>query len=224
MLARRNARRIGVFNIVIGVCLWIMSAGIVSFVMLRGLESAYRIPQNPEGDVIVLLGGGIVDGVPDISGSGRPSDNMSTRIVAAVRLQKSLGVPIIVSGGRVHRGSQIEARIYARFLEDLGIGQDYIIIEDRSRDTYENAKYTKIICENRGFEIPIVLTNAYHLKRAVLSFKKNSMEVTPYPASFGAVGVKKFFWGDYLPSAVGFMRFSEALHEYVGLIYYSIFY
>ena len=59
-----------------------------------------------------------------------------------------------------------------RFLTDLGVPDPMIIVEDKSRDTIENARYARQICERRGFVRPILVTSAYHLKRSVLSFSK----------------------------------------------------
>ena len=91
--------------------------------------------------MIILLGGGIIDKVPDLSGFGIPSDDMLGRIVTAVRLQKKLHVPIIVSGGKVYKRGSAEAHIVKRFLVDLGVAESRIIVEDKSRNTFKKEKY-----------------------------------------------------------------------------------
>ncbi|MFC2091710.1 YdcF family protein [Elusimicrobiota bacterium] len=224
LLIRKNMRKTGIFSISLGLCMWVISIGPFSYFLYKGLESKYEIPKDLKGDVIIVLGGGIVNEVPDLSGSGRPTCGMYSRIVTAVRLQKIMGISLIVSGGEVYKGGGVESLIYKRFLIDLGVDENKIIIEDRSRDTYENAKYTKVICLDRGFERPIVLTDAHHMKRSLLAFKKVGMDVIPFPASFNISDNQKFIWPDFFPSSGGFDTVSRALYEYMGILFYSLFY
>ncbi|HJW29745.1 MAG TPA: YdcF family protein, partial [Saprospiraceae bacterium] len=177
------------------------------------------VPKNPSGDVIVILGGGVYDGVPDLSGEGAPSEDTLARLVTAVRLQKRLHVPVIVSGGPVFPWRKAEAPVVARVLEDLGVPTDKIIMEDTSRDTLENAQNTVEICKKYHFSHPLLVTSAYHMKRAILSFKKVRMDVTAIPSAF-KVWKKAYHWDDYLPTD---LRNTEtACREYVGLLYHRV--
>ncbi len=78
----------GIVMLIFGGCAWALSISPVSDAMIKGLESKYDIPQNVQGDVIILLGHGVFDKAPDLSGIGAPSGIYLTRIVTAVRLQK----------------------------------------------------------------------------------------------------------------------------------------
>jgi len=131
----RKSWKAGFLNCLIGIFIWLLSLAPVSDMMLRGLESGFKIPESPSGDVIILLGGGVYDEAPDLSGIGAPSGEMSGRIITAVRLQKKLDIPIVVSGGIVFDGRKAEAVIVRRFLIDLGLPSDKIIMEDRMRNT-----------------------------------------------------------------------------------------
>jgi uncharacterized SAM-binding protein YcdF (DUF218 family) len=53
----------GMVNLSIGIFMWLLSISPVADAMFRGLESDFRIPENPRGDVIILLGGGVYDSV-----------------------------------------------------------------------------------------------------------------------------------------------------------------
>jgi uncharacterized SAM-binding protein YcdF (DUF218 family) len=189
-----------------------------------GLENDLHIPANTSGDVIILLGGGVYDKAPDLSGIGAPSEEMLGRVVTAVRLQKRMNVAVIISGGAVFQGRQAEAPIVKRFLIDLGVPANKVIIEDKSRDTIENAKYTKEICERYNFKKPLVVTSAYHMRRAVISFEKAGMKVTPFPAYFKTWKNKKYGWEDYLPDASDIKKSYMALHEYLGILLYKFAY
>ena len=219
LLFLRKSRKAGILNILIGISLWLFSIGPVSDTLIKGLENDLAMPADPRGDVIILLGGGVYDGVSDLTGVGAPSEDTLARIVTAVRLQKRLRVPVIVSGGTVFPWKKAEAPVDRRFLMDLGVPADKILMEDKSRDTLENARYVKEICEKRLFRSPILITSAYHIKRAVLSFREFNMDVTPVPSNFKAWD-RKYGWADYLP---GDLRGSMiACREYVGLLYHKL--
>ena len=188
------------------------------------LESEFQIPQNVKGDVIVLLGGGSINNAPDFSGYGIPTDRMIGRIVTAVRLQKYLNIPIIVSGGKAHKNRRSGALIAKRFLIDLGVDEGQIVIEERSRDTYENAKNTREICLRNGYKNPILVTSASHMKRSLLSFKKAGIDVTPYPANFKSKRINDYGWHNYLPRSSSLMITSDAFHEYLGIFFYKLAY
>jgi len=219
---KRKSWKLGVLNVLIAVSGWLLSISPVTDGMLRGLESGFKIPANLQGDVIILLGGGANDNAPDFSGKGAPSDEMMSRIVTAVRIQKKLDVPIIVSGGSVFEGVKSEAPIDGRFLKDLGVPQDKIILEDKSRDTIENAKFTRDICEKHKFANPILVTSAYHMRRSMLSFQKVDMKATPFPEGFKTLTGRRYKWFDYLPGDFNSAR--AAFHEYAGLLFYKIAY
>lgn len=218
----KKRRAAGLVNGLLGILLWVAAITPVQEALLRGLEGGFSIPREAKGDVIVLLGGGVYGNSPDLSGVGVPTDNMMGRIVTAVRLQKRLNVPIIISGGAVFEGGKAEAPIVRRFLIDLGVPAGKIIMEDKSRDTIENARYTAALFERHGFKKPLLVTSAFHMKRALLSFRKADVPVTPVPANFKTGSGRTYEWHDYLPHGLG--DTTIALKEYLGLLFYTFAY
>jgi len=214
--------RTGLITFIIAGSMWLLSIAPVTDRMLRGLEEGFSIPEHPQGDVIILLGGGINEGVADLSGVGAPSDESLSRIVTAVRLQRSLNLPVIVSAGQALREKKAEAPIVKRYLVDLGVPEAKIIIEAKSGNTYENAKYSKDICEKMGYQHPILVTSAYHMRRALASFEKMGLKVLSHPAGFITRANRKYLWVDYLPGE--FKAATIAIHEYVGLLFYRLIY
>jgi len=221
---RRKNRKASAVNFFLAFLVWLVSISPVSDAMLRGLEAGLSMPRNPEGDVILLLGGGANDMVPDLSGIGAPSEEMMGRIITAVRIQRKLRVPIIVSGGIVFKDRKAEAPIVRRFLVDLGVPEGKVITEEKSRDTIENARYAVNICGERGYSRAILVTSASHMKRALLSFRYAGMEVTPSPSDFKSLGNKRYGWVDFLPDAGELKKVSTAVREYIGLLYYRLAY
>ncbi len=220
---RRNAKA-ALVNLFLGCLLWLLSTSPVADTLLRGLEYQLVIPQNPKGNVIILLGGGAYDNVPDLSGRGSPSEETTARLVTAARLQKRLNIPIIVSGGKVFKEREAEAPIVKRFLVDVGVPAAMIITEEKSRDTMENARNTAEICTRLGYHQPLIVTSAYHMRRAALSFRKAGREVVPFPADFRAIPGRRYGWQDYFPLMGDLKNSSLAMKEYVALIFYILMY
>lgn len=223
-LFRKGTWKAGLFCIFTAVCIWATAISPVSDALLQRLEYSFPIPQNPRGDVIVLLGGGAQGDVPDMTGKGFPSGDSAARIITAVRLQRSLDIPVIVSGGSGFASQRPEAPITKRFLVDLGVPEHMIITEERSRDTFENARYSAELCRNFKLSRPIVVTSAYHMERAVFSFERNKMRVTPYPAGFRSVKDSAAAWEDYLPGPGAQANLVLAAKEYLGLIWYQFYF
>ncbi len=214
--------RAAMVNLLIGLFMWALSISPVSDVLLGGLEFGFEIPGNPQGDVVVVLGGGVYETAPDLSGLGAPSAAFLERIVTAARLQKRLQIPIIVSGGKTSEQSTPEAPIGKRILVDLGVSPDDIITEEKSRDTFENAIQVAVICRKFGFKSPILVTSASHMYRSVMSFEKAGLGVLPFPAGFRSWQGKQYAWTDYLPGP--FENLTTALKEYLGFLFYKLTY
>ena len=212
----------GIVMLIFGCFMWALSISPISDAMIRGIESEYDVPKNVKGDVIILLGRGVCDKAPDLTGLGAPSDMYLTRIVTAVRLQKKLNIPIIVSGAEGLEDKAVKDHIVKRFLIDLGVPANEIIIENKSRDTFENVKFTKEICDRSGFTDPVLVTSAYHLKRAIMTFEKVGLNVKPLPAGFKSWPGKQYRWSSYLPG--DFLTASLAIKEYLGLLFYKFAY
>lgn len=215
--------KLGAMNLIVGLMLWTLSTAPVADLLMLGLESELSIPANPSGDVIVLLGGALIEGVPDLTGPSAPSPLMMSRIVTTVRLYQRLRLPIIVTGGRVYDDADSAvAAIAKRFMIDLGVPENLILVEDRARDTAQNARFTVAICHQQGFTKPILLTDGHHLKRARMAFDAAGMRVTPFPACFLGSRNVSYTWRHLLPRAVSLSTSTRALHEYLGIFYYRM--
>lgn len=211
----------GLLAILLAAALYALSIDAAADRLLGGLETRHTIPAKPEGDVIVLLGGGVYGAAPDLTGAGFPSEEMLPRIVTAARLQRRLGVPVVVSGGKVFGHSFAEAPVAGRVLADLGVPPGKIVLEGKSRDTSENARYTKEALEAMGVRRPLLVTSAFHMRRSVMVFGKAGIAVTPVPSGFRTWIGKPARWTDYLPSAAALRHSSIALREYLALAWFG---
>jgi uncharacterized SAM-binding protein YcdF (DUF218 family) len=221
-MIRRRPRYPAVASLCLAALVYLLSIAPVAQLLIRPLEQDYRSLPIPRGDVIVVLGGGIIDRVPDLTGTGAPSQNMLPRVVTAARLHQRLGVPVLVSGGSIRLKGQSEAAVARRFLTDLGVPRRMVIVEGQSRDTLENALFTKVLLKTGGYRNPVLVTSAYHMKRAVRTFERIGLNVTPFPSDFFVPTESDLIWKSWLPTAESLWVSKRALHEYVGLVYYRL--
>jgi uncharacterized SAM-binding protein YcdF (DUF218 family) len=219
LLLRRKSWKIGVLNCIIALLIWLSSLTPFADMLLAKREQGLLLPEKINGDAIVVLGGGISGDARDMSGSGVLTEDSLSRIVTAARLERKLKVPVLVSGGAVFKDTKPEARIMKRYLVDLGVPEDRIIEESKSRDTLENARYTRDICTRRGYRKIVLVTSAYHMKRAVTAFRKNGVEVIPYPAYIDERRTSYSIM-ELLPSASAMTAVSNVVREYLGSLFY----
>lgn len=187
--------------IVLAVLMYLFCLPLVSERTMGWLENAYQPPKQPQGDVIIMLGGGALPDTPDVDGEGTLCAAPASRLLTAVRLQKKLGVPILLSGGKVYDDSGAEAKIAERTLLDLGVPQDMILVETRSINTTQNAEFSAEIMKEKGLKKPILVTSAFHMKRSMLNFEKQGVQAVPYPSDYRSARKHTFNYVKLRPSA-----------------------
>ncbi len=184
---------------------------------LLPLENRYAPPSMKKVDGIIVLTG-------DENGTlsekrGLPLAGASAqRHLTMLRLAKRYPTAKIVVVGDPFplRKSKMAAKdIVAASLESAGIPASRVIYELKSRTTRENAVLAKKLVKPKEDEVWLLVTSAYHMQRAFLSFEKEGWEVVPYPGEYLT------YSGDpetFKPDLARQMRFlSRAVHEYVGL-------
>ncbi|MCX7749684.1 MAG: YdcF family protein [Clostridia bacterium] len=186
--------------------------------LIRSLEKQFTPPSNPNGDVIIMLGGGATLDTPSVNGYGHLSGYAANRLLTCAQLYNKLKVPVIITGGQVMDVTGPEAKICKTILLGLGIPEDKILLETKSLNTTQNAEFTKKILENQGFRNPILVTSAFHMARAVRQFKKVGIEVLPYPTDYQVNIHSSFRFSDFVPSAQALTNAHLALKEYIGIL------
>jgi len=169
---------------------------------------------------IVILGGAIT---PDVAMArdGVALNEAAERMTAAVELARRYpDARIIFSGGE---GSLLyganESEVALKLLERLGVAPGRVVTEDRSRNTWENAVFSRRIAMPKLGERWLLVTSAYHMPRAVGVFQKAGFVVEAYPVDWRTRGTRDLL----RPSATvgdGLRRTDTAVREWSGLLIY----
>jgi len=176
-----------------------------------------------KSDVCVVLGGMSAYHEP----TGRIRFTQSAdRILQAVDLyEKGIVKKIVITGGtaRLIRKTPPEAIHLKDFLVSIGIPSDSVLIDPESRNTYENAVNTRKFMDKYGWgENIILVTSAFHMRRAEGCFKKAGFIVYPYAAD-PLKGVSKTSVTDFFLPSVGTLNsWNYLTHEWIGIVMYKI--
>ncbi|MBC8266276.1 MAG: YdcF family protein [Flavobacteriales bacterium] len=174
-------------------------------------------------DVAIVLGGmSGFDGNYNMLEFNESSD----RILHAIKLyKKGIVKKILISGGTgTMTGLDIrESPNLKKYLIEIGINENDIIIEKESRNTIENAKYSAFIL-NRDFKNGnfLLVTSALHMRRALLCFEKQRIKVSSFSCDFSMSERKFYFDHLFLPEAEILARWENLIHEWIGYIVYRI--
>jgi uncharacterized SAM-binding protein YcdF (DUF218 family) len=194
--------------------------------LLYSLESRFPPWDAARGapDGIVVLGGPID---PDLSIAHHTPviRSAADRIVAAAALARRYpNARIIFSGGSadLFANDAREADYAGEIFADLGIARERLIMERRSRNTYENAVFSKEIASPKQGERWLLVTSAYHMPRAVGLFRKAGFPVEPYPVDWrvGGDAADILAFSDIAVDGLG--RTDVALREWMGLVAYRL--
>lgn len=183
---------------------YLMCTGLVADKTMGWLEQKYPPPTQADlnsADVIIMLGGGAIRDSQDVDGEGTLCASPANRLLTAVRLQKMLDMPILLSGGQVYSDSGAEALIALRILQTLNVPSEKILLETKSVNTTQNAIFSAQILREKNFHKPILVTSAFHMRRAVLNFQQQGFEVIPYPSDFLVPRDPKFHYTKLRPQA-----------------------
>lgn len=204
-----NNKNIGRFLIGLGVVLYFLfSYAPFTNSLLSGLEDQYdKLPSErvDEADIIVVLSGG--------------GFNSQLRVDEAIRLYHLKGEAKIIFTGSSPLSNISEGQLFKNYLIERGVREEDIEIEDKARNTYENALYTKEIVGDDSF---FLITSDSHMPRSMEIFEKLELNAIPAVANSQEVAVDDIL--DYFPSGYNLYNADLALHEYMGLWFYRVYY
>jgi uncharacterized SAM-binding protein YcdF (DUF218 family) len=194
----------------------------VGNVLLNALENRFPAWDAAHGvpDGIIVLGGSID---PDASlDRGRPVVSSAPgRLIAIALLARQFpSSRIIYSGGNgsLIPGKPAEAEFIYPLLDAFGVSRARVVLESRSRNTEENAVFTKAIANPKPGERWLLVTSAWHMPRAVGCFRRIGFPVEAYPTDWQTLRDVRL-----VPSfepAKSLVNTDTAAHEWLGLLAY----
>lgn len=179
---------------------------------------------KPEYEVGIVLGG-------TTENEREPRDRIyilksAERMTHTVQLYK-MGIikKILVTGGSSNLIDTLykEADNMRKFLLLCGIPDSSIIVENRARNTRENALYSaRIIHEQFPGTKNLVITSAFHLRRSLACFRKVGLDVDGFSTDFYSKKTK--FTPDrlFIPDPSAFSNWQMIIREWMGLIFYKL--
>lgn len=207
--------------------LYILSTPATSRILMSWLESYPALQpedlRESDAEVIVVLGAGRYASAPEYSG-----DTVSTggleRLRYAACLHKQTGLPLLVTGGDPLNEGGAEALLMEEvLLNDFQVEE--VWTEGESRNTAENALFTKTLLAERGIEDVYLVTHAWHMPRAVAIFRQVGLDIIPAPTGFYSVLTQQEQGlTGWLPNATALDISRQALHELLGRLWYAIRY
>ena len=217
------------------VILWLASSRYVAYYLIRDLESRYPpLAAGQQADAIVVLGGGTRGG-----DAPRPMvevNEAGDRLLYGTALYHAGAAPVVlVTGGSIEwltpEGLGPEANDMSSLMALLGVPAEALWLEDRSRNTYENALFSREVLAGADMNEILLVTSAMHMPRSVPLFEAQGLRVTPAPTDYlvsDAEWQHLWYGGptatmiNLLPNVEYLTYTTRALKEYIGLFVYGL--
>ena len=209
--------------------LFFLSTPLVAQKLIDGLQ--YKYPAFPiaqftkpkSSAVIVVLGGRVNIVAPEYeTPAATVSDAAMARLAYAAYLYHKTHLSIIVSGGDIPNHSYSEADIMQKNLHDIFQIPVYLK-ENKSTNTAEQSKLLVPLLKHKKINIIYLVTNAWHMPRSFNAFKNSGLTIIPAPTGYVSLIVEQSIM-NYLPSMDALNISNIALHEYIGILWYRLYY
>jgi uncharacterized SAM-binding protein YcdF (DUF218 family) len=170
---------------------------------------------------VIVLGGSFNSGLESKERNEVSLNSSAERLTKALEIyKKNPRLIILFSGfsGELKPQGWSESDMAKKFFLDQGVKLDNLIFENRSRNTFENIKYSKDIIANYKGTWGLI-TSASHMPRSFFTFKKQSLILEPISVNY-KTGTSRMFWINFDISS-GLSNWSIILHELIGISYYK---
>ncbi|MFP4138733.1 MAG: YdcF family protein [Halomonas sp.] len=164
-------------------------------------------------EAIVILGGGRDYDSPEFGWGDAPANASWRRLAYGAWLHRESGLPLLVSGGRIHDEHSAEASLMAAALREV-FEVPVRWMEGESRNTAENARFSADMLAGAGIEHVALVSQAWHLPRATADFEAAGLTVTPAPTEFASAPLPGLH--AWIPRAYHLNQSTRALHEWLG--------
>lgn len=149
------------------------------------------------------------------------------RVTHTIQLYK-LGLieKILVSGGtgRLLKADEPEANKYKKVMLMAGIPQQDILLENKTRNTFESAVAVKEVLDSLHLTADdcLLITSAFHMRRSLACYRKVGLNIEPFTTDFYGLQDKIFLTSLLLPSIEGFIIWEKLFKEWTGFVAYKM--
>ncbi|AMR30850.1 hypothetical protein A0256_05140 [Mucilaginibacter sp. PAMC 26640] len=168
-------------------------------------------------DLAILLGGFISQ---DQTGEGYFNDSKDRYVQATKLLANHTITHLLMTGGNgsLTPDGFSEGAFVKGELKKMGFPDSSILIESKARNTFENAALSHAILKKTGLKPPYLLvTSGFHMRRALMVFKKEGLEVVPFPCDYKTYkGLFSVF--DLLPASETYGNWNLYIKELIGYL------
>ena len=209
LLLMPRRRRLGGALVVTAIAaLWLCATPVVADILMTMAERYPPLdPNRPlNAQAVVILAGGGVRNAPEYGGLAVEGSTLD-RVAYGAFLARRTALPILVTGS-----PDEAAAMSAMLTRNFALSARWI--ENRSGDTFENARFSAPLLRADGIHRIIVVTSADHEWRAAHEFMAAGFDVVPAPVR-GDAPLSYGFRG-YIPGPEGLQRSYFALYELLG--------
>jgi uncharacterized SAM-binding protein YcdF (DUF218 family) len=206
------------------VALVVLGLSPLANIVLLPLEE--RIPRGalPNEVAGILILGGFEEARISAGRGGLAVDEAADRLTEALLLARRLPTAKLIFTGGVAGFLPTDygtAEPISRFLDDAGIDRERVVLESRSRNTYENAVLSRELLQPRPGQRYLLVTSAYHMARAVATFRAQGFDIVAWPVDYRTRDEgDRLRMFESIPE--GLVRVDLAFKEWVGLVAYYL--
>ncbi len=195
-----------------------LSMPVVATSLAGLLEGENRAGEGGRGaQAIVILGGGTYASAPEYGGDTVNGFTLE-RVRWGARLQRSTGLPVLVTGGAPYPTRTSEAAQMKAALREFGAEARWL--DEKSVTTFESARNARTLLAPENINRILLVTHALHMKRSRLVFEHAGFKVAASPTGFSTMRPPGILY--YLPSAQAFELSGAFFHELLGLGWYHL--
>ena len=212
------------YSLIIGATLLLVFCVWTSFgaMLVSPLEERFPRPDLPaKVDGIVVLGGGLEGGINLVRGGYELNAGGDRFVETAILARRFPEARIVVSGGSgsLMLEGEGDADTALRLFGALGIARERLILEGESRNTYENAVFTKRLVSPKQGETWLLVTSAFHMPRSMALFREADFAVLPWPVDYRTSGAEGI--GFFKDNPVDSLQTATlGIREWIGLLAY----
>ncbi|MFN3188841.1 MAG: YdcF family protein [Candidatus Paceibacteria bacterium] len=217
---RKNGRRLIAISLI---SLYLLSNQFIANEVMKAWEPEFiPIKEVAQHDIGIVLTG--------VTNLGKTAYDRTFFNKGADRItQYKEGVinKILITGGQGLNptNDNTEAKLLKDFLLITGVPESDILIEDQAKNTYQNALFTKEMLLNKGIALDqpfILITSAFHMKRAKGCFDKVGLDTLPFPTDYYSSDTKWDIPRLFYPDPYSLVRWQTLTKEWIGLAMYKV--